>query len=632
MFGTMRRGKSQILLNYLPGKPFDYAGISTIAEITRVHGVPNQKINIDVVLNAVQEYASAWGERHRPFSGREFEAENFVLLDPTRVEAAMFPLVFHCQNASCGYVMTGVADHMPRNRACPRCRTGKMEQLSFIKVHRCGDMQPLTPPYSCSKCASTGNMALNTRGSERISGFRWRCMKCGENYPLFGGKCRACDWTDPVPGVTSPQNMDIEKFRAGRTYYAHRVVLLNQPGQHMDAFLNIPEWPLIAGATFLQMPEVQGRKLVDFGANAMRAPVVETAITNADLDNILARFHRSEITAEQMASELAQNRDQRMRNQREASPSNIGRTLIEHTGVDEVIWRRAGRELVEAVLPLQSDTVQHLFSDAPVPMVTNLEAARYAARTCGIAELTSVNDFPMTNATFGYSRAEYQPDRCDLKLFPPDGDHEGKFPIFVSLVQADAIVIRLDAERVWHWLSRNDVAPTPQPTSNLARRAYFIELFSQPDVQPAVTLRRDQLQVRMVFGLLHTLSHLCIRQAALLCGLEGTSLSEYILPGALTFALYCSHSSGATIGALTSLFEQSLLEWLGQVRDHRRCVYDPVCERKGGNCHACTHLAETSCRFFNLNLSRAFLFGGVDDAGGDLYAIPVGYFDPILGE
>ena len=128
----------------------------------------------------------------------------------------------------------------------------------------------------------------------------------------------------------------------------------------------------------------------------------------------------------------------------------------------------------------------------------------------------------------------------------------------------------------------------------------------------------------MVFGLLHTLSHIALRQTALLCGLDKTSLSEYVIPRGLTFVVYSNHHFGATIGALTGLFEQSLVQWLGLVRDSRRCIYDPVCFRRDCSCHVCTHLPETSCRFFNLNLSRAFLFGGHDREIGE---IQTGFFD-----
>jgi hypothetical protein len=630
MNNKMLRDKGQILLNYLPGKTFDYAGISTIAIVNRIRGIPNVKINPELLLGAIQEYANAWSIQHRPLlSDRRLDINNFVLLEPKGVEAEMFPLVFHCQNRSCGFVITRTVDNMPRSRACPKCKSD-MEQLSFIKIHRCGEIQPLTP--YCPDCHSGHNMTLNTRDSERLSGFQWKCLTCGKKYSLFGGPCRACNWTDPVFGIPKPQNMDIEKFRAGRTYYTHKIVLLNQPSKEMDAFLQVPEWPLIAGAAFLELPEIQGQRLLDFGAASSSSSVSDTGISNTDLDNILLKARKGEITAEQMAAEIEQSRTRRMNTIKDTAPQNISRTLIARTGIAENIWRAAGRELLEAVLPIQSSTVQELFTDSPPPNMANLGEVRKTARNSGIARLTSVNDFPITSASFGYSRADYQPDRCRLNIFPPDPEHGGKFPIFVDLIQADALVIRLDAERVWQWLAKNNAAPNVDIQDPLRKQAYFIDLFSQEDIQPTVTLRNEQLQARMVFGLLHTLSHMCIRQAALLCGLDRTSLAEYVLPRTLSFAMYCSHRFGATIGALTSLFEQSMLEWLGQVKDIRRCVYDPVCDSKGGNCHACTHLAETSCRFFNLNLSRAFLFGGVDNANGDLHEIQFGYFDASLNE
>jgi hypothetical protein len=259
---------------------------------------------------------------------------------------------------------------------------------------------------------------------------------------------------------------------------------------------------------------------------------------------------------------------------------------------------------------------------------TSPNPAVQIASRIGLSRLALVTDFPIITATYGYSRAEYSPQQqCRLNPFPPDRTHGGKFPIFVDEVQADALLLSLDLVRICVWLERNGFPLTLPAGSDpdLARRAYFVQLFDNTLLRQ--TLQADRSQTRLVFGLLHTLSHLCVRQAALLCGLDRTSLSEYLLPRTLTFALYCNHRFGATIGALTALFEQSLAEWLNTVRSTRRCVYDPVCADRENSCHACTHLAETSCRFFNLNLSRAFVFGGRDPELGN---IQVGYFDPSL--
>lgn len=623
----MNRGKRQILFNYLPGRTFDFAQIGTISRVTRVRGTPNTLLNQELVLQAVQQYTDAWSEKNRPslMKSQNLDLSRFVLLDPQSVQAEMFPLVFHCQNRTCGYVVVRNSDNAPTQRTCPRCKQKKLVQLRFIKIHRCGEIQPLTP--YCSTCKSGTNMTLDTRGSERISGFQWTCLTCNKKSSTYAGPCRACQWDDPIPNIQNPKNMDIEVFRSGRTYYAHHVVLLNQPGREMDAFLQIREWPMLAGAAFLELPELQGRKLLDFGPMTSNATLPDVALTNADLDSILARFNSGQITPQQMAEEMEATRTQRTQQQSASIPNSIAQMLIQRTSISAASWEAAGREMLEAVLPLQSGITQELL--APTSPQTMLQqAARQVASDCGIIRLTAVNDFPITTATFGFSRSSYQPDLCRLNLFPADAEHGGRFPVFVDLVQADALILRLDPARVWRWLERNMYAPLWQSTVAdpvLAKQSYFIQLFD--NIQPSIILRADQPQARMVFGLLHTLSHLCVRQAALLCGLDRTSLSEYVLPRTLSFALHSNHRFGATIGALTSLFEQSLEEWLNQIRNNRRCVYDPVCGTNGGTCHACTHLAETSCRFFNLNLNRAFLFGGTDQELGN---IAVGYFDPSL--
>jgi hypothetical protein len=327
------------------------------------------------------------------------------------------------------------------------------------------------------------------------------------------------------------------------------------------------------------------------------------------------------MTPEQVVAQMQALRQQRQREQQESSPSGIMQSVVQRTGVPQSIWQRSGQEILEAVLPNETGRPTELLTQTPQP-----PAAQLAARM-GLARVALVSDYPIITASYGFSRAEYQPNQSRLNPFPPEREHGGRFPIFVDQVQADALLITISPERLCQWLSRNGFPPQlPNGTNPTdAQRAYFVQLLEGVQVRETVT--RTTPQARMVFGLLHTLGHVAVRQAALFCGLQGTSLSEYLLPKTLTLAIYCNHRFGATIGALTALFQQSMLEWLDAIRDSRRCVYDPVCKDRGGNCHACTHLAETSCRFFNMNLSRAFLFGGRD---AELGEIQIGYFDTSL--
>ena len=625
----MTRGKQQILFNYLPGKTFDFDKSNRLAQITSIRGMQKNDMNVNLVLQAIEQYTSAWQENlasifHKP------RPDQFVLLQPTRVYSQTYPKVLWCQEKSCGRVFDcNGRDQLPSN--CLNCRRGQLIQLRWIKVHRCGHIEELTPPYRCQKCGPAGSQfRLDTRGSERITGFRWICDKCNQATNLFGGYCTACDWQE-MTGLTDTRlrQMSIEVHRAGRTYYSHYVELLNQPGSEMNAFLSMDDWQLVTAASFLELPQMQGQLLMRFPERRSQNSQARFELSEDEVAQLLDIGYTDAKIEQYREMQEALSGIQQTSSQNQ-SATNISQFLVEQTGVSEDIWRDSGQEMLEAVLPTQTGQTQELFhSDNPL---SNQQIACKVARSMGVKRLTLTTDFPITLATFGFSRVAYEPNECRLNSFPADADHQGKFPIFVDVVQADAIIVRLDADRVWRWLVENKYSPTlPKNTSNpsMARRGYFVQLFNNISLRQLLT--NEDAEARMVFGLLHTMSHLFVRRASLLCGLDQTSLAEYVLPRALTFAVYCGHSQGATIGALASLFEQSIAEWLSQIlSDTRRCLYDPVCDQQqGGNCHACTHLAETSCRFFNLNLGRSFLFGGTDTELGE---IQVGYFDSNLNQ
>lgn len=609
----MTRGKQQVLFNYLPGKTFDFAKIGAIARVATIRGLIRNDLNTPILLRKVADDARAWQPDFRPTLREDVlgDPARFILIDPREVQSELFPKVLWCQNRACGRVVDCTRGNATMPKSCPRCGRNPLVQLRFVKIHRCGALDPLTPP-PCQRCNTTEHIALDTRGAERISNFRWVCRQCGSTTQLFAGRCRQCEWPD---SNTNLRNMDIEVHRAGRTFYVHTAVLLNVPQRQLETLFNIPEWPGIAAAKFLGLPEVSGRSLAQF-APSLPAPAnaTNTGLSGADLDGLL----QSGLTAEQMVAQMHELRQQRQRERQESSPSGIMQAVVQRSGVPASIWHRAGQEILESVLPSETGRPTELMTLSPQP-----PAAQIAGRM-GLARLALVSDYPIITASYGFSRAEYQPNQSRLNPFPAEREHGGRFPIFVDQVQADALLLTLDPQRVCEWLTTNGFPPIlPNGTNQMdARRAYFVHLLDAISLRETVPATTPQ--ARMVFGLLHTLGHAAVRQAALFCGLDRTSLSEYLLPKTLTLAIYCNHRFGATIGALTALFEQSLAEWLNVLRDSRRCVYDPVCRDRGGNCHACTHLAETSCRYFNLNLSRAFLFGGSDT---QLANIRTGYLE-----
>lgn len=127
------------------------------------------------------------------------------------------------------------------------------------------------------------------------------------------------------------------------------------------------------------------------------------------------------------------------------------------------------------------------------------------------------------------------------------------------------------------------------------------------------------------YTLLHTLSHLLIRQVALECGYSSASLKERIYYGTprnptagILLSTAASDSEG-TLGGLVSLGKPAHLKrMLDQAFDDARlCSSDPLCAEHvpedssdtlhAAACHACLFASETSCESNNRWLDRALV-------------------------
>ncbi|WP_018611587.1 DUF1998 domain-containing protein [Segetibacter koreensis] len=146
------------------------------------------------------------------------------------------------------------------------------------------------------------------------------------------------------------------------------------------------------------------------------------------------------------------------------------------------------------------------------------------------------------------------------------------------------------------------------------------------------SLNKD-LNVTPALILIHTFSHLIIKELEFLCGYPSTSLQErlYIDEGKMSGALiYTISGAEGSYGGLTSLCKSSKLDNIIQsaVIRAKDCASDPICYHSSGQgvgnlnlsaCYSCTLLPETSCEQFNCYLDRRLL---IDDGYGffkDLY-------------
>ena len=113
----------------------------------------------------------------------------------------------------------------------------------------------------------------------------------------------------------------------------------------------------------------------------------------------------------------------------------------------------------------------------------------------------------------------------------------------------------------------------------------------------------------LVYKLQHTIAHALIRNLGERSGFSEETMAEYLIPELLTIGLYADTHQEFTLGALVSLVEHRLAEWLDATLDGAdTCAWDPQCGQQDGACAACLHLA-FGCATFNAELDRAVLFG-----------------------
>ena len=127
------------------------------------------------------------------------------------------------------------------------------------------------------------------------------------------------------------------------------------------------------------------------------------------------------------------------------------------------------------------------------------------------------------------------------------------------------------------------------------------------------------------FVLIHTFSHLMIRQLSFECGYSVASIRErlYVGPresGVAGVLLYTAGDSEGSLGGLVRCGDPATLAATvrAAIRSARICASDPICIESAGQglgelnlaaCHACTLLPETCCEAQNTLLDRALVVG-----------------------
>lgn len=227
------------------------------------------------------------------------------------------------------------------------------------------------------------------------------------------------------------------------------------------------------------------------------------------------------------------------------------------------------------------------------------------------------------DALIGFTRVEPPEETDSPDERPPMADLCRGRPEWVPAteVHGEGIFLRFKETEVRAWEARNG-----------ARSRGARLLAGHRAWRNARRLEPDKGYPGIRYAMLHTFSHLLIRELALECGYSAASIRERIYASADSdhpmagILLYTAAAdSDGTLGGLIELGKpQNLGRLIEQaLRRATVCSSDPLCSEHdpekdrslhAASCHACTFVAETSCERANRYLDRSLLVETFDCA------------------
>jgi hypothetical protein len=629
---VMQRSVSQLLFNYLPGRTVDWEDGIAIVQLgsARLSSAWDDD-KCSAVLNEVGAILNRWrskgGQIDSKFPDPHLERSRFVIGPPNAIEAQVLECALVCARCSrLFFFRVNSASKIQESVTCPSCGSKQVRQMPYVFVHGCGELvpfrewvpamkktaddcfEPSTHPIKCQTCGDKSELFIAAR-TERVKDLRIICKRCSTQLNRIVARCPYCvrlsartkrktGDNGPNETIVSRVAMRVTRYSASDTYYPQPLTVLRL----RESVVHDLDTDELALKSLL--PRAHGMDVTSGPARLIAlAKALEEAVNKSDLDAVKA--------IKKMIVKAASGQET---NESVVAPSGSLSPDVEKSVREAVAFRETVRSQ-NAIQMLSSRTEgRGLFEDAV-----------NACSLLGFKDVSLIEDLPIITATFGYTRRTFEPtyEEYGAKTLPTyirpfysldafaarkisRPDFEGAIPILAREGEHEGIYLSLDPKRVAKWLSLNGVQLPNNSETALIQIFKSLEENSHryyDDIWELPTRR-------LVFGLLHSISHVAMRAVSRFAGVERTSLSEYIFLPLLGTVVY--DASGAfKLGGIEAMVRDHLPSFLNCLAEEAMtCLYDPQCIDHAGACHGCIHAPEISCRVFNHGLSRAFLLGG----------------------
>lgn len=508
--------------------------------------------------------------------------------------------------------------HMIQTMKCPKCfqelvvariitacQEGHIDDFPWVKWVHCQNFGG--PKEICSRPELT--ITTSSSASEGLEGLTLKCLNCGAAASLRGA-------FDPGKFEELDKKTDFRyNFRCAGKH----------PWKHKTESCKSTEYPKVLqrGSSSVYFPVTESSLVIPPYSSIVTNKIDESA-AYAEYKAVIASYLSTPgITAETI--ELLHNSQTQVYAQRIAQETAIpfdkvvGVLKRKNAAPDDgeystasVKYRAEEYETITGETVIEAEDYGEFYREGVDISAYNLPFLKSISLIHKVREVQALVGFtrlkPVDSTDAPGSQAVIVPVKePDTKWYPAYD------------VRGEGIFIEFDSSSINNWRSENQF---------LAERVALLN----DNYKKSFIGENHPREITGKFLLLHTISHLLIKQLSFECGYGIASLKERIycseaadgkeMAGILIYTA-CGDSEG-TLGGLVrqgrsdtfpSIFNKA-------IENARTCSNDPVCSLSQGQgrdslnlaaCYSCTLIPETSCEEFNCFLDRGVVVGTFDN-------------------
>ena len=511
-------------------------------------------------------------------------------IDGHPLPAVIFPSYSVCK--SCHRLhykpWNGLDKNISKDLLCSNCKKPRLEQVTWCLVSDEGGLKDVDWHDACHGKSQNGckrdygadylELVTGERGKDRV-----RCTRCGESN-VFSGSDEWCSnnqpWIKWSKGDTDDVRYKIKEINNPHVYTAVKgkaIVIPPESNIDKDSIL----YKISCDSIFL-------RNIKDESHGLKRKKI------------FISAAHRYRCTVDEIKDALSKmESDQSLLDG--ITPGEMYKDEYEAL-ITNVEFKDGADFVTKHKTQEWHDYLKKVSVEDDLKRIFNI-----------VDNTVAVNRLRVIEVFKGFSRTKGEPDTIS-NIVPPDVMNEQDWLPAIELF-GEGIFLTINQEILNIWENLHEV----RLRADEINKRYEESSVGQFDNLSTISPR---------FILLHTLSHLIIRELEVSAGYPAASLKERIyssqgndMAGILIYTAV-PDISGSLGGIVEMIKPENFLKLLDGVFKHAQwCSLDPVCTEHEGQgpewlnraaCHACSLVPETSCEYGNVFLDRVFIKGSDD--------------------